>query len=143
MADPPTATPPSEIGWLADSTALRTNLCGHRKFLPESSDHTNTMLDSGSAILLVALLTSGICALCLYSVYANVIRHETTLHDLRNRVEHLQNQKILHEAQLTGEITTSVEIVEPIEAVELPAESADIQADQPSAVPESSSTKAA
>lgn len=101
------------------------------------------MLDSGSAILLISLLTSGICALCLYSVYANVIRHETTLHDLRNRVELLQNQKILHEAQITGEIAASAEATEPMEAIELPAEPVDTQTDQSPAVPESSSTKAA
>lgn len=56
-------------------------------------------------ILLISALASGICVLCLYSVYANVIRHETTLHNLRNRVEELSNQQALHLAEITGELT--------------------------------------
>lgn len=66
------------------------------------------MLDSGTMILLISLLASGICALCLYSVYANVIRHETTLHDLRNRVEMLSNQQALHLAEISGELPPEI-----------------------------------
>ncbi|MFK7760003.1 MAG: hypothetical protein AB8C13_08655 [Phycisphaerales bacterium] len=52
----------------------------------------------------ITLATAGITVLCLYTVYANVIRHETTLHDLRNRVEELQNQQAMHLAKLRGEL---------------------------------------
>lgn len=63
--------------------------------------------------LLITCFACGICVLCMYSVYANVIRHETTLHDLRNRVEYLQNQQTLRLAELKGEIPAmDVEIVE-------------------------------
>lgn len=112
------------------------------------------MLDSGTMILLISLLASGICALCLYSVYANVIRHETTLHDLRNRVELLSNQQALHLAEISGElppdiIEDTVEIVEELSGD--PAESASstisesmkVKQAAQSAEPVSSSTNAA
>ncbi len=92
------------------------------------------MLDSGTMILLIALLASGICALCLYSVYANVIRHETTLHDLRNRVEMLSNQQALHLAEIAGEIPPDI-VEDPIEVgEEIMDESVD---SAPSDIPES------
>lgn len=73
------------------------------------------MLDSGTIIVLITVVAAGICVLSLYSIYGNVIRHETTLHDLRTRVEQLQNNQILHLAELKGEIAP-----EPVlEAVEL------------------------
>ena len=55
-------------------------------------------------IVLITAITAGICVLSLYSVYGNVIRHETTLHDLRSRVEVLHNEQILHMAEIKGEI---------------------------------------
>ncbi len=112
------------------------------------------MLDSGTMILLISLLASGICALCLYSVYANVIRHETTLHDLRNRVELLSNQQALHLAEISGELPPDI-IEDTVEMGEElsgdPAESASsdipdsLKVDQAaqSAEPVSSSTNAA
>lgn len=62
------------------------------------------MFDTGSMTIFITLATAGITVLCLYTVYANVIRHETTLHDLRNRVEELQNQQAMHLAKLRGEL---------------------------------------
>ena len=62
------------------------------------------MFDTGSMTIFITLATAGITVLCLYTVYANVIRHETTLHDLRNRVEELQNQQAMHLARLRGEL---------------------------------------
>jgi hypothetical protein len=62
------------------------------------------MIDSGTMIVLITALASAISVLCLYSVYGNVIRHETTLHDLRNRVETLQNQQALHLAGIKGQL---------------------------------------
>jgi len=99
--------------------------------------------------MLIAAVSAGICTLCLYSVYGNVIRHETTLHDLRNRVETLQNKQILHVAELKGEI--SPEMFKDVELVpdeEDPAGSGEtapaipFEGDQ-SAEPVSSETNAA
>ncbi len=118
------------------------------KFLAHWSDHHFVMLDSGTMILLITALTAGICVLCMYSVYGNVIRHETTLHDLRNRVELLQNQQTLRIAELKGEIAPDdVEIVP--DAVELPAEQSQASEGVVGAIPDdqakpaSSSTSAA
>ncbi|MGJ8635465.1 MAG: hypothetical protein ACSHX5_01280 [Phycisphaerales bacterium] len=107
------------------------------------------MLDSGTMILLITLFASAICMLSIYSVYGNVIRHETTLHELRNRVEHLQNQQALKIAQLKGEISPmDVEIIEESETI--PESGAgptqftsENSADQSEVIAESSSIKAA
>jgi len=133
--------------------ASETNLHASTKFLDESSDHIITMIDSGAIILLISAISAGICVLCLYSVYGNVIRHETTLHDLRNRVETLQNKQTLHLALLKGEIKPDdfgdVVIVEDEEESPAPELSEDIEMlptsedDHLSAVPVSSSTNAA
>ena len=100
------------------------------------------MLDSGTMIILITVIAAAICMLSLYSVYGNVIRHETTLHDLRNRVEILQNQQTLHLAELKGEIAPET----VLEATELPAESEETPTeaeDQSDVELVSSSTKAA
>ncbi len=103
--------------------------------------------------MLITALTGGICVLCLYSVYGNVIRHETTLHDLRNRVESLQNEQTLHMAELKGEIAP--ELIEAVEVLDCEPKSdadgipenidihADSSMDQFSAEPVSSETSAA
>lgn len=107
------------------------------------------MLDSGTMILLIALLASAICMLSIYSVYGNVIRHETTLHELRNRVELLQNQQALKIAELKGEISPmDVEIIEESEIIPvgelIPAQAnSEDPADQSEVIAESSSIKAA
>lgn len=123
--------------------ALEVNLRASPKFLDDSSDQSCTMLDSGTMILLITALAAAICGLSLYSVYGNVIRHETTLHDLRNRVEMLQNNQTLHLAELKGEIAPE----EAYEAVEMPAESElssdDLEVNQPVVELNSSSTNAA
>lgn|GEM_PF-2096368 len=123
------------------------------KFIDESSDHNCIMIDSGTMILLITALTGGICVLCLYSVYGNVIRHETTLHDLRNRVESLQNKQALHMAELKGEIAPDlvgeVEILSgnpESDADDIPENydiNTDAGMDQSSAEPVSSETNAA
>ena len=117
------------------------------KILGESSDYTSTMLDSGTMIVLITAITAGICALSLYSVYGNVIRHETTLHDLRSRVELLHNEQIIHLAEIKGEIApesaytgeSDVEIVEKSEEDSEPA----VEEAQPAEELVSSSTNAA
>lgn len=108
------------------------------------------MLDSGTVILLVTLFASAICLLSIYTVYGNVIRHETTLHDLRNRVELLQNQQALKIAELKGEISP-MEILEiqengvPVRIDDLSTieKSVESAADQSVEIAESSSTRAA
>ena len=106
------------------------------------------MLDSGTMIVLVTLFASAVCMLSIYTVYGNVIRHETTLHDLRNRVEFLQNQQALKIAELKGDISPLevTEIIEngevvPIGDVSETEPETDLILDQESA--DSSSTKAA
>lgn len=108
------------------------------------------MLDSGTVILLITLFASAICLLSIYTVYGNVIRHETTLHDLRNRVELLQNQQALKIAELKGEISPAeiLEIQEngvqvkmdDISTIESAVESSDGQSVE---IVDSSSTRAA
>jgi hypothetical protein len=110
------------------------------------------MIDSGTMILLISVLASAICVLCMYSVYGNVIRHETTLHDLRNRVETLQNQQSLHMAEIKGHIMPEampmgVELPsEPdfdvLEAIEIPVDESESDAATQEQLT-SSSTKAA
>lgn len=88
------------------------------KFLDDSSDHISTMIDSGTMIVLITALASAISVLCLYSVYGNVIRHEMTLHDLRHRVETLQNQQALHLAEIKGQIPTDDEELGEVEILD-------------------------
>lgn len=68
----------------------------------------------------------------MYSIYGNVIRHETTLHDLRHRVETLQNQKLLHEAEITGQIDAVVQ-----DATELPESDVELLNTEPKPIQES------
>lgn len=100
-------------------------------------------------ILLITLFASAICMLSIYSVYGNVIRHETTLHELRNRVELLQNQQALKIARLKGEISlVDVEIVEdrhviPVGEIPSAQTTSENPVDQSEVIAESSSIKAA
>lgn len=77
-----------------------------------------------NAMLLVLLLASGITVLAMMRVFANIVEHETDLHDLRNRIKHLQFQRQLYLARLQGHIAPEedgeVEVVvdSPIEALE-------------------------
>jgi hypothetical protein len=67
-----------------------------------------------TGMLIVLLLTGGITALAMLSVFANVIGHETQLHDLRNRVKELHFQHAMYLAQIEGRISNQgdVEIIE-------------------------------
>lgn len=76
-----------------------------------------------TAMLLVFLIASAITVLAMMRVYANIVEHETDLHDLRNRIKQLQFERQLYLARLSGQIGPEegeVEILEddPIEAVE-------------------------
>lgn len=63
-------------------------------------------------MLLVPAVASFVSILCLYSVYAHVIRQETRLHDLRQRVETLHQQQAMHLARLKGELEEELGEVE-------------------------------
>jgi len=67
------------------------------------------MIALSTGMLLVFLLAAGITAVAVLSVFANVIDHETQLHDLRNRVRELHYQNILRSAKLSGHIPAQEE----------------------------------
>ncbi len=79
-------------------------------------------------MLIIFLLAGGITALAMLSVFANAIRHETQLHDLRNRVKELHYQHAMYLAKISGQIPEEgeVEILddddEVIEVAEIVAE---------------------
>lgn len=71
-------------------------------------------------MLLMFVLASAITVIAMLRVYANIIGHETDLHDLRNRVRQLQYDRQLYLARMQGQISeeSDVEIVEEPDAVE-------------------------
>ncbi len=74
------------------------------------------MFDSSLTILLITAIASAISILSIYSVYGNVIKHETVLHDLRVRVESLQHSQAMN---LAG-IKAGAPSAEIAEAKEIP-----------------------
>ncbi len=85
-----------------------------------------------TSMLIVFLLAGGITTLAMLSVFANAIRHETQLHDLRNRVKELHYQHAMYLAKISGQISEEGEIeilndddevVEAIEVGEIVSES--------------------
>lgn len=87
-----------------------------------------------TAMLLVLLIASGIAVLAMMRVFANIVEHETDLHDLRNRIKHLQFERQLYLARLHGQIGPEDEVIDfsenaPVEAVEA-AQQAAAQAEQ-------------
>jgi hypothetical protein len=99
------------------------NRCICRKILLGRVD-VSPMGTLSTAMLLVFLLASGITVLAMMRVFTNIVEHETDLHDLRNRIKHLQFERQLYLARLHGHIGPEeegeIEILEndPIEAVE-------------------------
>ncbi len=63
-----------------------------------------------TSMLIMFLLAGGITTLAMLSVFANAIRHETQLHDLRNRVKELHYQHAMYLAKLSGKIAEEGEI---------------------------------
>jgi len=59
---------------------------------------------------LVLLVAGGITVMAMLSVFANVIAHETQLHDLRNRVKELHYQHALYLARIDGQIPQEGEV---------------------------------
>lgn len=62
------------------------------------------MVDTGTLLWLILGLTGTICVISMLGVFSSVIRHETQLHDLRNRVSELHYQYALRLARLHGHI---------------------------------------
>ncbi len=62
------------------------------------------------SMLIVFLLAGGVTTLAMLSVFANAIRHETQLHDLRNRVKELHYEHAMYLAKISGRISEEGEI---------------------------------
>lgn len=75
------------------------------------------MIGTETLIWIILAATALVCVLSMLGVFASIIRHETDLHDLRNRVSELQFKYTLQLARLHGHIETEesdsdVDIVE-------------------------------
>lgn len=70
-----------------------------------------------TGMLIVLFIASGITAMAMLSVFANVIGHETQLHDLRNKVKELHYQHAMYLARIEGLIAEEgdVEIIDDAE----------------------------
>ncbi|MCA9303097.1 MAG: LapA family protein [Phycisphaerales bacterium] len=82
------------------------------------------MIEFPAGILIVISLAIGASVVSMLHVFSCVMKHEVTLHDLRNRVEKLHNDYALHLARMSGEVPheSDVEIIddetgEPVEPV--------------------------
>ncbi len=62
------------------------------------------MVTLSTSMLVVLLVAGAITVISMLSVFANVIGHETQLHDLRNRVKDLQFQHAMYIATISGQI---------------------------------------
>jgi hypothetical protein len=73
------------------------------------------MVEFPLGILVMVGLATIVCVLAMYHVLACVLNHETTLHNLRNHVERLQNDYTLHCARMNGEVAEEfeVQIIDP------------------------------
>lgn len=75
------------------------------------------MIGTETLIWIILAATALVCVLSMLGVFASIIRHETDLHDLRNRVAELQFSYTLQLARLHGHIesdesSSDVDIVE-------------------------------
>lgn len=88
------------------------------------------MLSTDTLIWVILAATTAVCVVSMLGVFASVIRHETDLHNLRNRVTELRYSYTLQLARMHGHIEEEEEVgavdvldehgnVEAIEAVEL------------------------
>lgn len=75
------------------------------------------MITLSTGMILALLISGGITSLAMLSVFANVIGHETQLHDLRNRVKDLRFQHAMYLARINGQIDEDQEESEA-EAIE-------------------------
>ena len=71
------------------------------------------MLTLTTGMLIVLAIAGSITALAILSAFANVIGHETQIHDLRNRVKELHFQHALYLARMNSQIAEAeIEVVE-------------------------------
>ena len=88
------------------------------------------LITTDTLIWVILAATSAVCVVSMLGVFASVIRHETDLHDLRNRVTELRYSYTLQLARMHGQIEEEEEIgavdildedgnIETAEAVEL------------------------
>lgn len=84
------------------------------------------MLQLSTAMLVAFAIGSAIAVLAMLRVLANIVEHETDLHDLRNRVKQLQYERELRQAQASGRLgKKSDEPEDAIEATERAIEAAE------------------
>ena len=62
------------------------------------------MVTLSTGMLLALLIAGAITTLAMLSVFANIIGHETQLHDLRNRVKDLQFEHAVYIARINNQI---------------------------------------
>ncbi|MGV6813674.1 MAG: hypothetical protein ACWA5W_01550 [Phycisphaerales bacterium] len=89
------------------------------------------MIPLTHAMTLTLIITGGITVFAMLGVFANVIGHQTQLHDLRNAVQDLQYQRALFDARMNGQIAPESKPQPTPEAAANPAP------DAPSELPES------
>lgn len=89
------------------------------------------LITTDTMIWMILAATSAVCVVSMLGVFASVIRHETDLHDLRNRVTELRYSYTLQLARMHGHIPEAEEElgevdildengeIEAVEAVEL------------------------
>lgn len=64
----------------------------------------DSMVTADGLIWIILAVTAAVCVVSMLGVFASVMRHETQLHDLRNRVASLQYSYTLQLARLHGHI---------------------------------------
>ena len=64
----------------------------------------DSMVTADGLIWIILAVTTVVCVVSMLGVFASVVRHETQLHDLRNRVASLQYSYTLQLARLHGHI---------------------------------------
>ena len=62
------------------------------------------MVTLSTSMILALLLAGAITTLAMLSVFANIIGHETQLHDLRNRVKDLHFEYAMYLARINNQI---------------------------------------
>lgn len=70
------------------------------------------MLPTDTLIWIILTGTGAVCVISMLGVFASILRHETDLHDLRNRVAELRYRYSLQMARLHGQLEEEDEIGE-------------------------------
>ncbi|MBL4591134.1 MAG: hypothetical protein JKY96_04165 [Phycisphaerales bacterium] len=78
----------------------------------KSRSNTN-MTPFPTSILILVAIAGAVCVLAMLQVLACVMKHEVTLHDLRNRVERINNDYAVHLARQCGDIPADAQLKDP------------------------------